>query len=56
MDRFIYTNNEETKEKLVDSNYKLITKNSNGFWIFENKTEMKFEKIDGAYISSTLTF
>lgn len=56
MDKFIYTNNEETKEKLVSSNYKLITKNSNGFWVFENKNEMKFEKIDGAYTSSTLTF
>lgn len=56
MGKFIYTNNEETKEKLVDLNYKLITKNSNGFWVFENKNEMKFEKIDGAYTSSTLTF
>ena len=55
--RFIYVNDEKTKEKLEHAGFTFLKKTNNGYWVFLNKeNELVFDKLDGAFISNVLTF
>ena len=56
-EKFIYTNNPETKKKLENLGFKLF-KDSRTSWIFINKENhnMNFTKLDGVVFSNKLTF
>lgn len=56
-EKFIYTNNFNTKKKLEDLGFKLFRDNGEN-WIFINKenSTMNFSKLDGVIYSNRLTF
>lgn len=56
---FIYTSDEETKNKLISLGYHLFKEDSNGMFVFENNlSSFNFEKQDGFKLafSDTLIF
>lgn len=56
--RFIYVMCSEHKDKLVKLGYKLLKEDKrNGVFVFENREEFEFEKLDIPHVlSDTLTF
>lgn len=56
-EKFIYTNNFETKTMLENSGFKLF-KDNKDCWIFINRenNNMNFSKLDGIVFSNKLTF
>lgn len=54
--KFIYTKDEKTKDKLVSAGYILIQKTQTGVWVFINKNQLVFDKLDKVFTSDTLIF
>lgn len=54
-DKFIYTNNTETKSVLYNAGYPLL-KQVNGGWVFINIKKLKFSTLSDVVYSDKLTF
>ena len=57
--RFIYCENEESKEKLLNNGLKLMTKqviNGNETYVFLNNNKLNFDNLEGVKPSDKLLF
>ncbi len=57
--KFIYTADENVKDRLVAANYQFIKRCSNGCYVFVNKDNENLtfnQKSEKVFISDTLTF